>query len=202
MIRNYILMIIAVMTIGVVSAQKPENKRLIEESLTTETIENQYDIMVQKSPVYQAYKNIRIDYVNRFSVNLKDTISAYNQKISSLNSLLNQEIQKTTQLQTRIDSDKTTIESLNQEKESFEVLGIMTTKSTYSSVMVGIIAVLLIGLLFFLFRFNNANSITQKAKQDLKEVEEEFEQHRKTALKREQKAMRRLQDEINKNKQS
>lgn len=202
MMKHYIFTMMAIMTFSVMTAQKPENKRLIEESLTSAPIESQYDIMVQKSPVYQAYKNIRIDYVNKFSVNLKDSIQAYDQKIESLNSLLNQEISKTEQLQAHIDTDKATIDGLNKEKESFEVFGIMTTKSTYSSVMFGVIVILLVALLLFIYRFNSANSITQKAKQDLKELEEEFDQHRKTALKREQKAMRRLQDEINKNKQA
>ena len=59
-----------------------------------------------------------------------------------------------------------------------------------------------VALKLFAYQFKNANTVTKKAKLDLSELETEFEQHRKTALKREQKVMRKLQDEINKNKQA
>ena len=42
--------------------------------------------------------------------------------------------------------------------------------------------------------------MTKDAKRALSEMEEEFEEHRKTALEREQKVRRQLQDEINKQK--
>ena len=55
-------------------------------------------------------------------------------------------------------------------------------------------------MIVFISKFKQSNSITIQTKETLKEVEEEFENHRKTALEREQKVRRQLQDELNKQK--
>jgi hypothetical protein len=68
--------------------------------------------------------------------------------------------------------------------------------------MWSIIGALLALLIFFVYKFNNSNVVTKEAKLALAEMEEEFEEHRKVALEREQKVRRQLQDEINKQKDS
>jgi hypothetical protein len=68
--------------------------------------------------------------------------------------------------------------------------------------MWSIIGALLALLIFFVYKFNNSNVVTKEAKLALSEMEEEFEEHRKVALEREQKVRRQLQDEINKQKDS
>ncbi len=55
-------------------------------------------------------------------------------------------------------------------------------------------------LALFIFKFNQSNIITKQVKVRLQETEDEFDAHRKRALEREQKVMRKLQDEINKRK--
>ncbi|MDX1316484.1 MAG: tRNA (guanine-N1)-methyltransferase, partial [Xanthomarina gelatinilytica] len=49
-------------------------------------------------------------------------------------------------------------------------------------------------------KYKNSHVITKEAKKALEEIEVEFEEHRKTALEREQKVRRQLQDELNKQK--
>lgn len=66
--------------------------------------------------------------------------------------------------------------------------------------MWSIIGGLFVLLLFFIYKFKNSNAVTKQAKKSLEETEEEFEEHRKIALEREQKVRRQLQDEINKQK--
>jgi len=74
------------------------------------------------------------------------------------------------------------------------------SKAIYKMVMWFIIAVLLALLAYFIYKFKNSNTITREAKKSLLDIEEEFEEHRKTAVEREQKVRRQLQDEINKQK--
>ncbi len=57
-------------------------------------------------------------------------------------------------------------------------------------------------LLFFIYKYKNSNSTTKEAKKNLAEIEDEFDDHRRTALEREQKVRRQLQDELNKQKGS
>jgi len=51
-------------------------------------------------------------------------------------------------------------------------------------------------------KFKNNIYLTKKAEKNLKDVEIEYEQHRKKTLDREQKLRRTLQDEINKQRNS
>ena len=80
------------------------------------------------------------------------------------------------------------------------LFGIPMSKSGYNVLMWSIIAGLLGLLLLFIYRFKNSNTITRNANKALAEIEEEFEEHRKVALEREQKVRRQLQDELNKQK--
>lgn len=200
--KLYLSLLLSLFTLGTIHAQKPQNRLLIEQNLNDSILQNQYDVMVEKSPVFQGYKNIKIEYVNQFSKNLKDSIQNFNAQIDALIEDLDKANKQITALEQDVIKRKETISNLNQEKESFEAFGLKTTKSSFSNLMLTIIIALLIGLLFFAYQFKNANTVTKKAKLDLSELETEFEQHRKTALKREQKVMRKLQDEINKNKQA
>jgi hypothetical protein len=59
---------------------------------------------------------------------------------------------------------------------------------------------LIVSLLFFIFQFKQSNAITIESKLALKESEKEFDIYKVKALEREQRAMRRLQDELNKRK--
>ena len=63
--------------------------------------------------------------------------------------------------------------------------------------MWGIVATLIIALLFFIFRFNKRNTQTTEAKNNLLQTEKEFEDYRAKALEKEQRLGRLLQDERN-----
>ena len=103
-------------------------------------------------------------------------------------------------LKTNLADTQNTLTATNQEKDSMSLFGIQMSKTGYNILMWSIIGGLLAFLLFFIYRFNNSNAITRNANKILTETEEEFEEHRKRALEREQKVMRRLQDELNKKK--
>ena len=80
------------------------------------------------------------------------------------------------------------------------LFGMQMSKVNYNVLMWTIIAGLLALLILFIYKFKNSNAITRAANKSLAEIEEEFDEHRRTALEREQKVRRQLQDEINKQK--
>ena len=77
-------------------------------------------------------------------------------------------------------------------------LGMQMSKAGYSTLLWSIIAGLVAFLAFFIFRFKNSNIVTKETKSALAERENEFKEHRRVALEREQKVKRELQDMINK----
>ena len=95
---------------------------------------------------------------------------------------------------------ETVIADLKTEKESISLFGIQFEKTTFKTLFFLIVVGLIGALLFFITKFKQSNIITTQSKLSLKQVEEEFAIYKEKALEREQKAMRRLQDELNKNK--
>ena len=82
------------------------------------------------------------------------------------------------------------------------LFGMQMSKTNYNVLMWSIIGGLLALLVFFIYKFKNSNDITREANKNLAEIEEEFDEHRRTALEREQKVRRQLQDELNKQKKA
>ncbi|MCH2196085.1 tRNA (guanine-N1)-methyltransferase [Kordia sp.] len=163
-------------------------------------IKEQFEFILKNSNKYQNYKVVKRVWIEKLQRNVADSINAVQKDLST-------EIAKVATQQTEIEklkSDLATvnqkIEDLNTEKDSMSLLGLQFSKGNYQSLMWGIIGVLAILWLFFTYRFRASNAITKEAKAKLAETEQEFEEHRKRALEREQQVRRKLQDEINKNK--
>ena len=103
-------------------------------------------------------------------------------------------------LKSNLSNTQSDLETTNSEKNNMALFGMQMSKISYNMLMWSIIGALLILLIFFIYKFKNSNAITRKANHNLAEIEEEFNEHRKIALEREQKVRRQLQDEINKQK--
>lgn len=163
-------------------------------------IQEQFEFILKNSNKYQDYKVVKRAWIEKLQKNVADSINAVRKDF-------NAEVAKVAAQQSEIDKLKTDlaavnqkIEDLNTEKDSMSLLGLQLSKGSYQTLMWGIIGVLTILWLFFTYRFKSSNAITKAAKAKLAETEEEFEEHRKRALEREQQVRRKLQDEINKNK--
>ena len=172
------------------------NKTFID----TGSVANQFDYIIKESSRYQDYKVIKINWIEQLKTNMLDSLKADKIKLKeNYNTILAQ--------QATIDSVKhnanqlqQTLTALESEKENVSFLGVSLSKSVFKTTVYLIIAALGLLLALFIFKFRQSNAITLQAKQNLKELEAEFEEHRKVAIEREQKVRRQLQDEINKNK--
>ena len=168
----------------------------------TNSIENQFEELYKKSSTYQVYKVISKDKYQRLKLNILDSLKDLKETIANKESLLLKEksnIEETKKLLTQTEIDL----NISLKKESsIDILGIKLSKVVYNLLLWGIIVLLLLGLSYFIFKFFRSNILTKEAKNNLVDVEQEFEQHRKKTLVREQKLRRKLQDEINKQRNS
>ena len=80
------------------------------------------------------------------------------------------------------------------------MFGTQLNKTTYSIILWFIITVLALFLIFFVFKFSKSHILTKEAQENLNDIEQEFDNHRKKSIEREQKLRRQLQDEINKHR--
>lgn len=168
--------------------------------IDTGSVKNQFDYLVDESNNYQDYKVIKASWLLKLKSNLIDSLSASKKKISENSGIVNSQKQLIDSLNIKLAETETMISELKSEKESISLFGIQFEKTTFKSLIFLIIVGLIGGLLFFITKFKQSNIITTQSKLALKQAEEEFEEYREKALQREQKAMRRLQDELNKQK--
>lgn len=172
------------------------NRKFID----TGSVNNQFDYLINKSYKYKNYKNVDINWLYNLKSNVTDSLSASKKLISNNYHIINTQKNTIDSLNTSLSLSKKSITNLTNEKQSISFFGIQFSKAFFKSLLFSIIGILIILLVYFIARFKQSNTITIQTKDSLKELEDEFDVHRKTALEREQKVMRKLQDELNKQK--
>ncbi|MDY0780668.1 tRNA (guanine-N1)-methyltransferase [Tenacibaculum sp. IB213877] len=162
------------------------------------TIENQFIKVYRKASNWQEYKMIKRTNFLNFQKNVLDSVATIKNDSKIKLVKINEQEAIISSLNTKISELNNNLSSAIDKEDRISFLGIPLTKVLYNTIVWGIILVLLSGLFFFLYKFNNSNILTKQAQKSLLEVEQDFEQHRKKAIEREQKLRRQLQDEINK----
>ncbi|MCB4809333.1 tRNA (guanine-N1)-methyltransferase [Tamlana sp. 62-3] len=175
------------------------------QSINSGTIDNQFEYLLRKSGNFkgtngQPYEAVKLSMINALRANTKDSLNTIKKNLADTKAVVNTQAKEISTLKSNLNSTQSSLDATNAEKDSMSLFGIQMSKTGYNSLMWIIIAALLALLLLFIYKFKNSNAVTKSAKKTLAETEEEFEQHRKVALEREQKVRRQLQDEINKQK--
>ena len=179
----------------------PEEEKL---SLNSGTIDNQFEYVIQKSYTYRGngkiYKNVERHWLYALKAHTLDSLKAIQDQLDNTRNVVNTQQTEIGKLNSDLEGTKSTLDATNVEKNNMALLGLQMSKTSYNLLMWSIIGGLLVFLLIFIYRFKNSNAVTKSAKKSLAEIEEEFEDHRRNALEREQKVRRQLQDELNKQK--
>jgi len=168
--------------------------------IDTGSVKNQFDYLINKSNRYKDYKVVKINWLQKLKSNVTDSLSASEKEILNNYSLINSQKNSIDSLNLTLNNSERKIASLNAEIQSISLFGFEFKKPMFKIIMFLIIGTLTVLLMVFITKFKRSNSITIQTKLTLKEVETEFEEHRKIALEREQKVRRQLQDELNKQK--
>ncbi len=166
----------------------------------TNSIENQFIKVVDKSNNYQEFKVIKKSKINVLRKNVMDSISALEDKITT--SLVEIEKQKSEieLLTQNLNTTKSNLAASIEKENGIEVLGMLTKKTTYNALLWSIILGLIAILVFIFYKYKSSNVITKDTNLKLTEIETEFDAHRRKTLESEQLLRRKLQDEINKNR--
>ncbi len=170
------------------------------------SVQGQFETLKRKSTNYnqngKRYEVVRLLEFNALQKNVLDSITVANSTITTLKGTIAENETEISSLNSKLSEATTNLNRLTEEKDSMSFFGSLVAKSTYKLITWSITLVLLILLALFVYRFRNSNALTLQAKTALADLEEEYEQHRRRALEREQKISRKLQDEINKNKKT
>lgn len=170
------------------------------QEMNQSNVANKFDILIKNSNNYQDYKVVKKSWLKLLKKQVTDSISDSKSKIEFLNSEISKHLTSVNNLSDRQLVLENEIKRLNTEKESFDFLGSNINKGSFKTLFWVVSGGLTVLLLFFIIKYQSSNRITKETKSKLDDLEHEFEEHRRIALEREQKVMRKLQDEINKHK--
>ena len=166
------------------------------------SIEKQFDDIYKSSTNYKSYKEISRKRFKLLKVNVMDSIESFKKIITEKENLLNTERGKVETTKNLLTKTKTELDVSLKKDNSTYFLGIQLSNTAYNLILWSIIILLVLGMSSFIFKFYKSNVLTKEAQENLLTVEQEFDQHRRKSLEREQKLRRQLQDEINKQRNS
>lgn len=196
-----LIILLFISSLASFSQTKTEKDKL---SLNSGTIDNQFEFVIQKSYTYKGngkiYKNVERHWLYTLKSHTLDSLKAVHKDLTNTQLIVKKQGKEISDLKQNLTNTQSNLDKTNIEKNNMALFGMQMSKASYNVLMWAIISGLLALLILFIYKFKNSNAITKGAKRTLAETEEAFDEHRKTALDREQKVRRQLQDEINKQK--
>lgn len=197
-IKTIVCSILALISISISTAQTVNEEQKL--SLNSGTIDNQFEYVIRRSNSWQEYKTVKKTWLYALKAHTIDSLNAVHKELNDTQAEVVTQAEEIDNLKKSLADTKTELSNTIEEKDSMRLFGMQMTKPNYSLILWSFIGLLSVLLLFFIYKYRNSNAITKQAKHSLAETEEEFEEHRRIALEREQKVRRQLQDEINKQK--
>lgn len=164
------------------------------------SLTGQFSSLVEQSNNWQTYKVVDYAKLNQYQRNVLDSLQSVKSKVTSQAQQIEKQFEEINTLNGNISQLQNELQDAKNQNDSVNFFGFLLSKSTYSILMWSLVVILAFFLFIYVYRFSNGNKVTQKALQDLNELQEEYENYRKSAIEREQKVRRQLQDEINKHR--
>lgn len=188
------LLVLALFT-GAVSWAQEETQN---DSIITNPIEAEFNDLMESSNNYQSYKVVELRKLTALQQSTLNHIAGLRAEIDELEASLQEREENIDQQNAALAEMQDQLDQVTAERDAINFLGMPIDKATYQGIMWGIVGVLVLVLLVFIYRFTKSNSETKEAKKRQEDVEAEFELFRAKSLEKEQRLGRLLQDERNK----
>lgn len=195
-IKKTLAIAIFFMTSIALQAQTSEATE-VEKSLDAGTIESRFEYILEESNRYKEYKVVKTTWLEALKAHVADSLSGVYQTLNEERDVIVTQKNEIEKLKEDIKAKDGSIVALNNEKDSMVFLGMGVGKGAYQGIMWTLVALLLGGMLFFMYLFKQSNAITDQTSHAFNELQMEFNEFRKSSRLREQKIARQLQDELN-----
>jgi preprotein translocase subunit SecF len=166
------------------------------------SINGQFETILRTSTNYQGYKVINKEKFLQLKQNVLESIKTSQNLVIQKNRLIKAEQQTSKRTQSLLNKTQLELSATLLKEDSISFFGMQLSKVSYSIILWTLILSLLSALIYVILIFLKNNILTKEAKNNLLIVEKELERHTKNAIDREQKLRRKLQDEINKQRNS
>lgn len=188
--------LLLIMVWGTLQAQTVDET----DPMKTGTIQEQFDYVIKKSSSYEEFKVVKLRSLNQLKSHASDSILQLRSALRTAQSEIRAGVQKYDSLNAIVSNVRSQYQAAVNSKNALSFLGMELGKTVYNSIMWGLVLVLIAITTIVFLMFKRGHHVTRETKARLAEVEEEFDTHRKTALRREQKLARELMDERMKGK--
>ena len=187
-------LLIAFFALGNIFAQQTEE---VEEN--SNTLNSHFIEVVDKSNSYQHYKVIELRKLQELKATVMDSVQALYSELQADEKIMAEQEAKVDALNAKIAELQRDLDTTVGEKDSILFMGAQIEKSAFKTIFWVVVLILLLALLFFIYKYYHSQKVTVEARRELMEAHKELEEQRRKHIKKEQKIMRQLQDEINKN---
>jgi uncharacterized membrane-anchored protein YhcB (DUF1043 family) len=154
------------------------------EILDTGTLQEQYDFVQQRTRIYEGFRAVREDMFQKLKQNSLDSLRQAHRETRSYQEQLSDANTQIEELDNRLETTTDERDQAIREKDSLYFLGIPMHKTFYNVLLWSIIAGLLAFALIMLVMFKRAHRITRQTQKDLNELQDEYEDYRKTSRER------------------
>lgn len=142
------------------------------------TITEQLSQIENHTKVYENFRAIREDIYQLIQNNVKDSMAKQLVKVRDLNVQIASLRQQIDSINKGLETTKTGLHEMTQKQNSISVLGLDINKTVYNSIMWSIIGIAVLLLLIGYFIFKKNMETTQKAKNELSDIQKEFEDYK------------------------
>ncbi|MFN2261481.1 MAG: hypothetical protein ABR595_05410 [Psychroflexus sp.] len=165
---------------------------------TKTTVVEKFKSVVKDANNYQQYKVIEKTKINATIDLVEKTVNDYEVKIVELEKNINTQNSEISNLKNEVTNLNSQLKDLQNQKNEMRLFGFAFTKSGYNTMMWSIAGVLVLLLLVFIYKYSRSMVLTRQARENLKNLDEDYEEYKRIALEKQQKLGRQLQDEKNK----
>ena len=192
--KLYLLTIVTILLTTISFAQET----VVEDT----SINGQFETLLRISTNYKRYKVINKEKISQLRQNVLDTIKDSQNLVAKQNTLLAAEKQKIESSQKLLNKTQLDLSASLLREDSIFLFGAALSIVNYSIILWTLILSLISVLIYIILKLLKNNILTKEAKHNLLIVEKELAQYTKNSIEREQKLRRKLQDEINKQRNS
>jgi chromosome segregation ATPase len=194
---KFILTLAGAMVISLASLAQDTTAVEDKRSLDSGSIEDRFDYMIDKSNRYQEYRVVKQAWLHKLKGHVVDSLKVLNNELNRAQNAITLHRTQKDSMVTEVAEANQSADELRQEKDSIVFMGMMLEKNTFLTFMWFTYAILLVALFFFIYKYKNSNRVTVETRHTLDETREEYENHKKRSMEKEQKLKRELQDELN-----
>jgi len=163
------------------------------------TIKSKFEYLINESERFKEFQVVNRRWVRKIRDHVADSLSTVRAELEQKKNTISTQQKEVDALKAELDGTNENLITVTNDRDSIKFFGVNVGKNTYKSIMWGIVACLALLSAVLFLSFKRSHNVTSNTQIALKRTQDEFDSFRERTLKKEQKIMRRLQDELNKN---